>query len=117
MSLEAERGKEVPWHLQKECGPAYIFISDFWPPELKESISVALRHQVYGNLLLTALGNYFSLDKILGFGHSFSPRTEVEFNLKVELKSILGVHGEDSNVVLCSLDTILRPSRSIQIQP
>lgn len=34
-----------------ECHPVNTIIADFWPPELRESISVILSHPVGSNLL------------------------------------------------------------------
>lgn len=40
-----------PWEPVRECRPADTFISDFWPPELSEYISVILSHLTCGALL------------------------------------------------------------------
>ena len=55
----AGRSKEwiLPQIFWRECSPAdpdfspVILILDFWPPELWETISLVLNHQVGGNLL------------------------------------------------------------------
>lgn len=50
--LGAERRREgCPQGLQREQGPAHIFITDFWPPDPeREEISVVLSHLSCANL-------------------------------------------------------------------
>ena len=51
--IEAEtQGQSLPWSLWREGVPANTWISDFWPPKLRENIFLLfLSHSICANLL------------------------------------------------------------------